>query len=94
MEERIWTLHPCGKQGVHIEKTKYDVIRAAILEVVRATPGITFTKLRDTVDYQLHDTFKGSISWYVTTVKLDLEARSEIERIPRTRPQGLRSAKE
>jgi hypothetical protein len=90
MTERIWTLHPCGKQGVHIERAKYDVIRAAILDVVQENPGITFTTLRDTVGDQLHDTFSGSISWYVTTVKLDLEARDEIERIPRTRPQGLR----
>ena len=36
MEERIWTFHPCGKHGVHIERTKYDVIRAEILDVVRA----------------------------------------------------------
>ena len=37
-------------------------------------------------------TTEGSISWYVTTVKLDLEARGLIERVPRSRPQRLRMA--
>ena len=38
----------------------------------------------------LGDTFDGSISWYVTTVKLDLEAKGMIERIPKVSPQQLR----
>lgn len=32
----------------------------------------------------------GSVSWYTTTVKLDLEARGELERVPGSRPQRLR----
>lgn len=31
-----------------------------------------------------------SVSWYTTTVKLDMEARGLIERIPGSRPQALR----
>ena len=33
--------------------------------------------------------FKGSPMWYITTVKLDLEARGLIERIPKSSPQQL-----
>jgi hypothetical protein len=32
----------------------------------------------------------GSVSWYTTTVKLDLEVKGEIERIPGSSPQRLR----
>ena len=33
----------------------------------------------------------GSVSWYFTTVKLDLEARNILMRVPGTRPQQIRS---
>jgi hypothetical protein len=35
----------------------------------------------------LVNSFQGSIEWYVEVVKLDLEARKLIERIPNTKPQ-------
>ena len=38
----------------------------------------------------MFEKFDGSISWYVTTIKLDLEARGIIERIPKKRPQTLK----
>jgi len=31
--------------------------------------------------------FEGSVTWYVTTVKLDLEARGVVKRVPHSRPQ-------
>jgi hypothetical protein len=34
--------------------------------------------------------FRGSIGWYTTIVKLDLEARDLIERITDKKPQPLR----
>jgi hypothetical protein len=38
------------------------------------------------------DAFEGSVSWYVTTVKLDLETRGVVERVPGQKPQRLRLA--
>ena len=32
MTDKIMTLHPEGKQGVNIDKAKYDVIKAAIID--------------------------------------------------------------
>ncbi len=32
----------------------------------------------------------GSVSWYTTTVKLDMEVRGEIERLPGSRPKRIR----
>jgi hypothetical protein len=90
MEERIMTLHPDGKQGVNISKQKYAIMRQTILDALRAQGEVTFTDLIEIVRSELAGTFEGSINWYVTTVKLDLEARGEIERIPPSSPQRLR----
>ena len=83
------TLHPAGKTGVNIDRQKYDVVREAILEAVRTNGTITFGDLAAEVRSKLEATFAGSISWYVTTVKLDLEARGEIVRVPKSKPQQL-----
>lgn len=91
MEERILTLHSSeGKQGVNIDKARYDRIQGAILEILEDNSEITFSRLLEGVQQRLSGDFNGSISWYVTTVKLDLEARKEIERISGSKPQRLR----
>ena len=90
MVEKILTLHPQGKTGVNVSRQKYDVIRQAILDVLQAQEEVTFKDLTESVRRRLEGSFDGSISWYVTTVKLDLEARTLIERIPGSSPQRLR----
>jgi hypothetical protein len=81
-EEKILTLHPEeGKRGVNISRTKYEMVRQAILDAVRSQGTITYQGLVSLVEYSLRNRFEGSIPWYVTTVKLDLEARGEIERV-------------
>ena len=90
-EEKILTLHPEeGKQGVNISRSKYDMIRQAILDAIRSQGTISFKGLVSLVEYNLRNRFEGSIPWYVTTVKLDMEAREEIERIPGSGEQTLR----
>lgn len=89
MPEKIMTLHPAGKQGVNIDKGKYDAVREAILTIIDEQGEIVFRELPAYVGERLAD-FDGSIGWYTTTVKLDLEARGEIERIPKSNPQRLR----
>lgn len=89
-EEKIMTLHPQGKQGVNINKAKYDQMAQTIVDIVKANEGITFKALNTAVSAKLDGQFDGSIGWYLTTVKLDLEARNIIERIPNKSPQQLR----
>ena len=48
---------------------------------------ITFMNLSRAVEKEVNGNFEGSVTWYVTTVKLDLEARGEIKRVPNSRPQ-------
>ncbi len=90
MTEKIMTLHPAGKQGVNIDKGKYDMVRKAIEETLQAQPGITFSGLTDAVGERIGDVFDGSVGWYVVSVKLDLEARGVLERIDGRSPQRLR----
>ena len=90
MTERIMTLHPAGKRGVNIDKGKYDMVRQAIEETLQAQPEITFSGMTEAVDKRIGDVFEGSINWYVTSVKLDLEARGVLERIDGRSPQRLR----
>ena len=90
MSEKIMTLHPDGKQGVNIDKSKYDTVRQAIEQVLREQPGTTFSQLTDAVGKRIGDTFDGSVSWYVVSVKLDLEARGVLVRANERSPQRLR----
>ena len=93
-EEKILTLHPEeDKQGVNISRSKYDMIHQAIRDAIRSQGTISVKGLVSLVEYNLRNRFEGSIPWYVTTVKLDMEARGEIERIPGPGEQKIRLKK-
>jgi hypothetical protein len=78
-----------AKQGVRIDPAKYEAVRAAILDNLREYGPMTFTQLGALVEEQLSATFTGSVTWYYTAVKLDMEARDEIRRVPNSRPQVI-----
>ena len=92
LEDQVTTLHPHpGKAGVSISRQKYDTIRQAIVDSTHAAGGeITFGRLTDVVTQRLQGSFDGSVPWYVVTVKLDLEARGVLARVPGASPQRLR----
>lgn len=92
-EEKIQTLHPQGKAGVNILKRRYDVIKDFILQTIEEEGEISYSDLDDKAEDELAATFDGKVRWYVVTVKLDLEARKVIERIPKTSPHRLRLVK-
>ena len=88
-EEKILTLHPAGKKGVNISKRKYDLIKDYLLAKIGEHGQISYSDLDDMANEELTD-FDGSVSWYVVSVKLDLEARNIIERVPKTSPHEVR----
>ena len=92
MKDMIRTLHPEKKQGVNISKAKYEIIRKAILSTLHGHKEMTFMNLSRTVEKEVNGTFEGSVMWYVTTVKLDLEARGVVKRVPNSRPQLVKLA--
>ncbi len=84
-----------GSGGKRIARGRYDSMKAAILESVPAdAAGIPFKELPAAVGWRIDPkVFAGaSIGWYAATVKLDLEARGLIERVPGAKPQRLRRA--
>ncbi len=79
-----------GAGGTQIDRKKYEAMRRAILLATpRELPGIPFKALADGVQEYLPEDWEGSVMWYVTTVKLDLEARGEIVRVADVKPQHL-----
>ena len=79
-EARIQTLHPDKeKQNKIISAEKYEVIKAAILQILQEQ-SLTHTQLMQALHDKVHATFAGNAHWYGETVKLDLEARDIIKR--------------
>ena len=58
MSDRIMTLHPGGKKGVNIDRSKYDTVRQAIETVLHAQPGATFSELTDAVGQRIGRFFR------------------------------------
>ena len=89
-EERIITLHLAeGKSGVNISRLKYNLMREAIIIALDQKGILTFQELRSAVEARLEGRFEGSIGWYFTTIKLDLEARGIVVRVGSGSPQRL-----
>lgn len=88
-EEKIMTLHPDGKKGVNILKRRYGLIKDTILLILEKEGQITFESLADKAVEIVEKDFDGKPLWYIVTVKLDLEARGVIKRVPKTSPHQL-----
>lgn len=93
-EERVVCETPTpGKRPTRIPRWKYELVRRAILESVPVDgDGLAFQELPAAVSGRLSREERvklGSVSWYTTVVKLDLEVRGELRRIDGSRPQRL-----
>lgn len=81
--KKVLTLHPAGKMGVSIDREKYEHVKKTLLKILSSNANITFEELAELAKSTLLKArFAGSPLWYIVTVKLDLEARRIIERIP------------
>lgn len=92
-DDRILTLHPKGRQGVRIVHSRYTQIKDYILNILTTHGEMGFKELNDFAQKELSATFDGQVPWYIVTVKLDLEARGLIERVPGYGLQRLRMVK-
>jgi len=90
MTDKILTLHPEGKKGVNIDADKYQIVRDTLSAILKEHAEISYQEMNKLAVSRLKGHFRGSVPWYVVTVKLDLEARGVIERIPGTLPHRIR----
>ncbi len=96
-EHRVQLLHPDpSKDAPRIDQSKYDAVRAALLQAIPDdAAGVPLDALSEQVAKLLPSnslSALGSVSWYTAAVKLDLEARGLIERVPDVQPQRVRRA--
>jgi hypothetical protein len=81
------------KSGVtNVPKWKFDVCRAAILSALHQGP-IQGQQMAERAGREMtaHDVDAlGSLGWHITTVRLEMEVRGEIERVPGKRPLELK----
>ena len=92
IEREICRTPTAGKKGVtRIPKWKFDCLRKAILEGLHENQ-IPFTELTANIRKRLSHrelSDMGSLGWHVTSVKLELEVRGEIKRLPQKGKQIL-----
>lgn len=93
-EEKVICETPTpGKKPTCILKWKYEAVRRAILKVVpKKGEGLLFKELSNRVEDALSRNEKdrlGSIGWYTTCVKLDMEVKGELTRVAGAKPQRL-----
>jgi hypothetical protein len=93
MREKTLTRYPqTARFGSNMSKEKYEAIRTSIITSFNTHGVLTFSQLAEAVECELTGKFDGSMTWDITTVKLDLEAKGIIQRIPKTIPHRLRLA--
>ncbi|MEL7100410.1 MAG: hypothetical protein AAGM84_16415 [Pseudomonadota bacterium] len=82
-----------GRDGVtNIPAWKFDLIRGHILDLLSGGPMV-YNDVRDAVGARLTEDEAerlGKLGWHVITVKLELEVRGEIARVPGKGPQKIR----
>jgi hypothetical protein len=88
--DRVTTLDPEGKKGVRIAAEKYDRVKGSIIGCLAAEGPMRFDQFAAKVASDL-DRFDGSRTWYIETVKLDLEARGVLVHDRKTRLIALNS---
>ena len=92
MDKTLCETPTAGKNPTRIDSWKYDLIAAAIMDVLPNTsPGVPFKELPSLVGEKLGDEREkiGSMAWYTTTVKLDLEVKGKIKQVDGLKPQHL-----
>jgi hypothetical protein len=83
MEQRIQLSHPAGKKAVTMGKSKYDIMKKAILKCLTKKGALSHTEMLSAINDDFKKTkitFEGSVEWHMESVKLDLEANKIIMR--------------
>lgn len=96
MEAKLQLQHPTGKKAVRMDQVKYDVLKKVLLPYLQANGESSHADIFQAIteDFQKNRiAFAGSVEWHLEWVKLDLEARQEIERVAGKSPVKFRIVK-
>lgn len=92
----ISMVYPNTGGAAEIDRVKYDSIHDAIIATLKERGPASIIELFEGVKAHLPADFKGPVQWYTFSVKLDMEARGELERVQvnrihrvRYKPQNL-----
>lgn len=78
---KVTCLNPNTGGSIRIDKAVYDLFAKAIYHSLKKSGDLTYTEMVNAVKACLQEQqieFKGSLNWYVITVKNDMEARGVI----------------
>jgi|GEM_PF-461258 len=78
--EFLRTVRPDNKAGVRMDRSKYEMLKEFILDVLNKSDQVTINELLSQAQALFDKEFGENIGWYVYQVKLDLEARGLIKR--------------
>jgi hypothetical protein len=89
-DELFQAINPVStKHFLHLDTSQYDLMLAVVLANLQEHGSMTFNQLGALVEEQLQNNFDGSVIWYFTMVKLDLEACGVIHCLPGSEPQMI-----
>ncbi len=60
------------------------LVHDSLIQAFKAKPELTIAEMKKYVGAKVKGKLEGSLEWYVMVVKLDLEGRGIIERIPKS----------
>ena len=75
---------------MNILKRRYQQVKDTLIGILHEHSDMAFKTLNRLAVEELNGKFDGKITWYVVSVKLDLEARGIIERIPKASPHKIK----
>ena len=89
LQEPVFTIHS-REHGVNILKHRYSLIEKFILTILEEEGPSSYNYVNFCISDKLVGMFEGQVSRYVDCVKIDLEERQIIERVPHSRSHKIR----
>lgn len=92
MTDRTPCRTPTGTSATNVPTWKFDACRAALRTALADGP-VPAKEIAERAGAHLPDDARaelGSLGWHMTTVRLEMEVRGEVERLPGVKPVTLR----
>ncbi len=81
--DKVQLVHPEGKQAISMQRSKYDMLCASLLDCLKIKQPLTFKEILDAVAGDLKKkklVVQGKLEWNLFWVTLDLVAKNKINK--------------